>query len=31
MTTWTVWLEVYDSTGLAGTDSVAVTVQHVVG
>ena len=31
VTTWTVWLEVYDSTGLAGTDSVDVTVQHVEG
>lgn len=31
MTTWTVWLEVYDSTGLTGTDSVAVTVRPAVG
>ena len=31
VTTWTVWLEVYDSTGLVGTDSLDVTVQHVVG
>jgi hypothetical protein len=30
-TTWTVWLEVYDSTGLTGTDSVAVAVQHFEG
>lgn len=28
-TTWTVWLEVHDSTGLVGTDSVQVTIKPV--
>lgn len=30
VTTWVVWLEVYDSTGLMGTDSVDVTITHLV-
>ncbi|MFI9530806.1 S8/S53 family peptidase [Micromonospora rosaria] len=28
-TTWSVWLEVFDSTGLVGTDSVPVLIQHL--
>ncbi|MEV4724404.1 S8/S53 family peptidase [Micromonospora humida] len=30
-TTWSVWLEVFDATGLVGTDSVPVRIQHLVG
>lgn len=30
-TVWTVWLEVYDSTGLKSTDTVTVTVNYVTG
>jgi hypothetical protein len=31
LTSWVVWLEVYDSTGLVGLDSVTVKVQFVTG
>ncbi|OWV11928.1 hypothetical protein B5D80_03175 [Micromonospora wenchangensis] len=30
-TTWSVWLEVFDATGLVGTDSVPVRIRHLVG
>lgn len=30
-TTWSVWLEVYDSTGLVATDSVTVRINYVTG
>jgi serine protease len=30
-TAWTVWLEVYDATGLVGLDSVTVKIQYVTG